>query len=304
MAYNRWLSSYELIHHGVKGQHWGERNGPPYPLDSSKSDGHRLIKGDGSPQGKKRYKTSEKTVHKRAERKARTEDKEYESIAQKNLDFFEKELGWDDADYLVGRHGYDAINLESDYRHKRISAKEYADRSSKLVKDAKEQIENLANGKSDIGTRDIEVVKKIRDRLIKSGSLKKANDETKIDEVHKSLNSKALNVEDAFDKAYTKVASESFDYKKALDKGHKKLNDFFSKTFEQPKAKTQSQTQPSDNSKKAKMDDARNNDRYEMPFLEYIQNEDWYNDNDRVLNEYSKYLDDREAYARRGTKKR
>ena len=24
-----------LIHHGVKGQKWGEKNGPPYPLDAS-----------------------------------------------------------------------------------------------------------------------------------------------------------------------------------------------------------------------------------------------------------------------------
>ena len=23
----------ELVHHGIKGQHWGERNGPPYPLN-------------------------------------------------------------------------------------------------------------------------------------------------------------------------------------------------------------------------------------------------------------------------------
>lgn len=73
MAYNRWLSSDELYHHGVKGQEWGKRNGPPYPLDRSKSDGHKLLtKGDGSPQGKKRYKTSEKTAHKRAIRKVKT----------------------------------------------------------------------------------------------------------------------------------------------------------------------------------------------------------------------------------------
>lgn len=26
-----------LQHHGIKGQHWGDRNGPPYPLDSKKS---------------------------------------------------------------------------------------------------------------------------------------------------------------------------------------------------------------------------------------------------------------------------
>ena len=91
MAYNRWLSPDELMHHQVKGAHWGVHNGPPYPLDRSKSDGHKLLtKGDGSPQGKKRYKTSEKTAHKRAERKARTDVTDIES-AKKKL----RELGVD-----------------------------------------------------------------------------------------------------------------------------------------------------------------------------------------------------------------
>ncbi len=32
-----WLKQYhaELMHHGVKGQKWGVRNGPPYPIDRS-----------------------------------------------------------------------------------------------------------------------------------------------------------------------------------------------------------------------------------------------------------------------------
>ena len=28
-------SANSLEHHGVKGQKWGERNGPPYPLDTA-----------------------------------------------------------------------------------------------------------------------------------------------------------------------------------------------------------------------------------------------------------------------------
>ncbi len=70
MAYNRWLSpvyyrgielaSDHLEHHGVLGQRKGKRNGPPYPLDRSVSNGHKLLKGDGSPQGKKKRK--QKTV--------------------------------------------------------------------------------------------------------------------------------------------------------------------------------------------------------------------------------------------------
>lgn len=36
------LDEYFIEHHGIKGQKWGVRNGPPYPLDSSKSTGKRL----------------------------------------------------------------------------------------------------------------------------------------------------------------------------------------------------------------------------------------------------------------------
>lgn len=32
---------YKLFHHGIKGQKWGVRNGPPYPL--AKSSGHDTI---------------------------------------------------------------------------------------------------------------------------------------------------------------------------------------------------------------------------------------------------------------------
>ncbi len=43
---NRQVFSIELYHHGVKGQKWGVRNGPPYPLD--RSDGKEVAKsGEG-----------------------------------------------------------------------------------------------------------------------------------------------------------------------------------------------------------------------------------------------------------------
>ncbi len=49
-------SDLYLAHHGVEGQKWGKRNGPPYPLDSSISTGHSLKKKnkgvkDGSAPG-------------------------------------------------------------------------------------------------------------------------------------------------------------------------------------------------------------------------------------------------------------
>ena len=44
----------ELYHHGIKGQKHGKRNGPPYPLSSSK---HRAVVKKGSSDASKK-KTS------------------------------------------------------------------------------------------------------------------------------------------------------------------------------------------------------------------------------------------------------
>ena len=38
----RYYSEFELYHHGVIGQKWGKKNGPPYPLSSDVSTGKRL----------------------------------------------------------------------------------------------------------------------------------------------------------------------------------------------------------------------------------------------------------------------
>lgn len=50
---------FEFQHHGVKGQHWGKRNGPPYPLE-----------GDDKARAKKSYKEPS-----RAEKKRRVNNK-------------------------------------------------------------------------------------------------------------------------------------------------------------------------------------------------------------------------------------
>lgn len=54
-----------LIHHGVEGQQWGKRNGPPYPLDSDISTGKKLIE-----------KHKQRTVNRAASRIKRHVDKE------------------------------------------------------------------------------------------------------------------------------------------------------------------------------------------------------------------------------------
>ena len=71
MTYNRWLGQNYLAHHGVKGQVWGHKNGPPYPL--SRQEKFRTVGPDGRPiTSKVAYKKAQKNVRaaNRAERKA------------------------------------------------------------------------------------------------------------------------------------------------------------------------------------------------------------------------------------------
>lgn len=45
-----------LMHHGIKGQKWGKRNGPPYPLDSSqKSSSEKRSEKKGLTDKQKKY---------------------------------------------------------------------------------------------------------------------------------------------------------------------------------------------------------------------------------------------------------
>lgn len=54
-APNDWwaITHSELYHHGIKGQHWGERNGPPYPLDKA---AHKAVVNGASDETKKQAK--------------------------------------------------------------------------------------------------------------------------------------------------------------------------------------------------------------------------------------------------------
>lgn len=71
------ISNDELYHHGVKGQEWGEKNGPPYPLNSSVSTGKALKK-----EAKYKKKYSEK-VAKNWNKKAAKMNKEMKELDEK-----------------------------------------------------------------------------------------------------------------------------------------------------------------------------------------------------------------------------
>ena len=59
------MYSQELYHHGIEGQRWGKRNGPPYPLNSSaRSFAERKASKKAAKKAAKQEK--EKTARQRA----------------------------------------------------------------------------------------------------------------------------------------------------------------------------------------------------------------------------------------------
>ncbi len=75
-----------LEHHGILGMHWGQRNGPPYPLDSKVSTGKRLKKAGGTGSiSRKRRRALKKARKARAKNlKIKTEQKLQEQQRQKS----------------------------------------------------------------------------------------------------------------------------------------------------------------------------------------------------------------------------
>ena len=255
--YNRWLSSDELYHHGVKGQKWGEKNGPPYPLDRSKSDGHKLLtKPSGSPQGKKRYKTSEKTAHKRAERKARTETKEQDKW---KVNKWHMPQTWGDSlhDYLYENNEA----YKKNYDEAEPLRKEYSDAVERET--AIEQ--KILNG--DFGYT--------RPDGTNPQALIKAYDE---------WNKRIKKTQDIYDKL-------SDHYEKVL----KDVNESYDayKTHEYTKYL-------SDQKDIDKMKRAQEDGKFDPEFLRTVEKDDWLDDDDIALSEYSKFLRDPEWYMQGG----
>lgn len=89
------VTNEELYHHGIQGQKWGQRNGPPYPLSKSAHSSREkkkqwwksLLGGDSQSKSDKKNKPKKKVeVKNQNEEKTEEEKKaEYESAKQKAL---------------------------------------------------------------------------------------------------------------------------------------------------------------------------------------------------------------------------
>lgn len=94
----------ELYHHGVLGQKWGVRNGPPYPLSSSshssseKKAGWRKSLKSGTPSTKKKKKSAPKADIKAKINKAIEEKKESKAKIKEREDLIKNRRSLSDAD--------------------------------------------------------------------------------------------------------------------------------------------------------------------------------------------------------------
>lgn len=91
--YNQYKPELEdevIEHFGILGMHWGQRNGPPYPLGSDKSTGRRLKKSAGGGSGsvsRKRKRALKKARKTRARNlKIKTQEKQTKEEIIKNKD--------------------------------------------------------------------------------------------------------------------------------------------------------------------------------------------------------------------------
>lgn len=136
--YNPYVrQEFELYHHGVAGQKWGKRNGPPYPLAASahsaseKKAGWRKSLNGGSDQSYSKKRSKINSIYSKAMRKQRnlTErekkkiHKEY--IARMNKDEIEQFADWARQHEAIERNAseaYDAYlkKFESDPKRKKI----------------------------------------------------------------------------------------------------------------------------------------------------------------------------------------
>lgn len=127
----RYLKSDELQHHGIKGQKWGVKNGPPYPIDkkTAKKNFKRIkeYKGD--------YSSNDFFIEKEVK----------DSISKKQLSAYKKAFSnKDNAEYKLENMRWDDFKKNGKEQGKKVTqaTKEYEILKKQL---AKELIGKYAN---------------------------------------------------------------------------------------------------------------------------------------------------------------
>ena len=260
-----------VCHSGVLGMHWGIRRYQPYP-----SDYH----GDGKFVGKASYKQAKKD-YKKAKKELRIA-KEDVSDAKRSVGFAKAQLKGDKQLLKTSK---------KDYRHE----KAVGDKAS--IKKKKQMVKDVAS-----------IVAKSENDLRIAKAWKRTKDKSLMDAVKDyDLAKTELKVQKALMKQLKKQ-NKSEIFKKDINEIKKldssKESNKYQTEADYQKKNSGSNSEISDNNRvKEAYSNAKNNDRYEMSFLEAVQNKTWAGANEsgtsnknKMLSEYKEYLQDRDAY--------
>lgn len=142
-----WKEEMYLKHHGILGMKWGDRNGPPYPLNSSdhsaseKKAGYRKSLGGGRNEelyGKKKKKTR---LQRAADAAQRDADNLRKNGYKEEADAVQKVA---DKNRKKAQNVMDIQKKVRDYNKAYDRASELSDKSDELFRKAKEMHKSLA----------------------------------------------------------------------------------------------------------------------------------------------------------------
>lgn len=319
-------NDFRLYHHGILGQKWGVQNGPPYPIGASdhsaseKRAGWRKSLGSGKIESRnKRVGRSIKGAQlqrkiDRLERKKPT-DKRQEKIDKlaalrdtKLSDLSEAEIKYGrmyvqqqaelqavmtPAMILTGGGAIPGVLAAAGYYTVKSMTKsgkefnrEFKETANKVNEENKERIQNEKNK-----------------RALEAESSRTSNLSDPVDKiVSNPLANRAM-------KNLTKTTGVSEDdYMKLLRESEKDRQEYIGNLYDRALNKPQQsyysdQKKYFNENKSQLLNNAKNNNRFDLEFLEITQND--YDDmsesqaNKKILKDYEKYLDDPEEFTKR-----
>ena len=119
-----------LAHHGVKGQKWGVKHGPPYPLSRQpESERHKRVRGGNSQDDTTVKERLKKVADARVAvaRQAKDTMDSYDRMADIEKAMRERNLAWDQ---VIAQYDNDPGSFVDDYEHE---AKQSIDKAMKWL---------------------------------------------------------------------------------------------------------------------------------------------------------------------------
>lgn len=152
-----------LEHHGIDGQKWGHRNGPPYPLDPNKDYSKEEKKKNKI---KKKKKESKKEVVRKKRIKSKTKEEAIKSGKPRDVEKFLDEMSNNEI-----RESIERIRLYDEIKKMSISDITPSTSKNKNVKNIKNTIERETSSSLNIITKTIDTGLKISalKKLLKGG---------------------------------------------------------------------------------------------------------------------------------------